>query len=209
MPVPFTGLPQTLKVLPCFPALLWRHCGGLLRWEVRAVVTRWCRLGRGGRGWDNSRLRKREGFRKAAPLEERCGQHHRQQLISARKKRRRCDCWLRCNHGRLMAGVVLSATLLWEVGISESHMVLTGLTFLTSKNSVLSELGFLVYETMRSFTLSSSLNEQGNLYPPAATTVRHYSYPNVMRTQIVYIQLQRQLKKKKQKKNLKLLTSVY
>lgn len=195
MPVPFTGLPQTLKVLPCFPALLWRHCGGLLRWEVRAVVTRWCRLGRGGRGRDNSRLRKREGFRKAAPLEERCGQHHRQQLISARKKRRLCDCWLRCNHGRLMAGVVLSAALLWEVGISESHMVLTGLTFLTSKNSALSELGFLVYETMRSFTLSSSLNEQGNLYPPAATTVRHYSYPNVMCTQIVYIQLQRQLKK--------------
>lgn len=54
--VPFTGLPQTLEVLPRFPALLGGHGGGLLCWEVRAVATRRRRLGYGGRGRDNSRL---------------------------------------------------------------------------------------------------------------------------------------------------------
>ena len=54
--IPFTGLPQTLEVLPCFPALLWCCCGGLLCWEVRAVVTRRRRLGSGGRGRGNRRL---------------------------------------------------------------------------------------------------------------------------------------------------------
>ena len=48
--VPFTGLPQTLEVLPWFPALLWRCCRGLLCWEVEVVVTRWCRLGNRERG---------------------------------------------------------------------------------------------------------------------------------------------------------------
>lgn len=40
--LPFTGLPQTLEVLPGFPGRLWRRGGRLLRWEVGAVVTGWC-----------------------------------------------------------------------------------------------------------------------------------------------------------------------
>lgn len=53
---PFTRLPQTLEVLPRFPALLWRCYGGLLCWEVRTVVTHWRRLGYRGRGRGFSRL---------------------------------------------------------------------------------------------------------------------------------------------------------
>lgn len=183
MPVPFTGLPQTLKVLPCFPALLWGHCRGMLRWEVRAVVTRWYGLGHGGRGRDNSRLRKREGFRKAAPLEERCGQHHRQQFISARKKRQRrarSPCWLRCNHGPANGRSCSLSRFAVGGGYQREPHGLNWPHLLNLQTFSAFRIKFSVYETMRSFTLSSSLNEQGNLYPP----VRHYSYPNVMCTQI-------------------------
>lgn len=54
--VPFAGLPQTLEVLPRFPARLWWRRGALLCWEVRAVVTCRGRLGYRWRGWGNGRL---------------------------------------------------------------------------------------------------------------------------------------------------------
>lgn len=66
-----------------------------------------------------------------------------------------------------MAEVVLSAAFLSEVGISESHMVWTGFTFLTSKHQLLTPKPFQANTTMSDvqkvdILLLQSLGVDGN-----------------------------------------------
>lgn len=90
--VPFTRLPQTLEVLPCFPARFRRRRGGLLRWEVRTVVACCCRLRGGSWGRGGSRLERRHAFR---------NKDDGQTASSDTGVRSGLGpiCWLRCNPG--------------------------------------------------------------------------------------------------------------